>query len=467
MDEPSPTPLSPLDPPSRALGLDRALSPAAVMLLTFSALSPVMSVYIGGAGVLRMAGTGAALAFMLGGAVAAILALLFAELGSAFPRTGGPYPSITAVLGPMIGFPFVTLQILTTPAFMSFAALGLADYLRVLSPGLPAMPIVLASLLAASAIAVLQIRTGALVTGLFLAVEGLALALLIGVALAHPARSIVEVLAHPVLIKHGRLAATPWATIGLAVIGAAWASAGANWAMYFGEEMKDAERRIGGVIAWTGVIAGVLIAAPIVLLLASAADLKRVLSAEAPIAAYMAQAGGPLAAALMSVGVIVAIFNNMVAQSMGLARFLYSTGRDGMWPAPVNRVLSTLHPRLRSPVTATALLGVVAAALSLVGERVLLVFLSGDVFTTLLISLAVLVGRRKGVTGMRFRAPLHPLVPLFGIVLTVVFSYTDWIDKDAGRPSILVLSAVFGLSLLYYRLRRGRSGPATTVLPSP
>ena len=218
-------------------------------------------------------------------------------------------------------------------------------------------------------------------------------------------------------------------------------------------------------MAWTGVIAGVLIAAPIVLLLASAADLKRVLSAKAPIAAYMVQTGGPLAAALMSGGVIVAIFNNMVAQSMGLSRFLYSTGRDGMWPGPVNRVLSTLHPRLRSPVTATALLGVVAAVLSLVGERVLLVFLSGDVFTTLLISLAVLVGRRKGRTGMRFRAPLYPLIPLFGIVLTVVFSYTDWIDKDAGRPSILVLSAVFGLSLLYYRLRRGRSGPAIAVLP--
>ncbi len=459
MEEPSPAPLTPISAPSTSPGLDRALSPAAVMLLTFSALSPVMSVYIGGAGVLRMAGTGAALAFVLGAAVAAILALLFAELGSAFPRTGGPYPSITAVLGPRVGFPFVTLQILTTPAFMSFAALGLADYLRVLSPGLPAMPIVLVSLLGASAIAVLQIRTGALVTGVFLAVEGLALALLIGVALAHPARPVLEVLAHPVLLSGGRLAPTPWATIGLGVIGAAWASAGANWAMYFGEEMKDAERRIGGVIAWTGVIAGLLIAAPIVLLVASAADLKGVLSAEAPIAAYMAQTGGPVAAALVSAGVIVAIFNNMVAQSMGLSRFLYSTGRDGLWPGPVNRVLSTLHPRLRSPVAATALLGVVAAVLSLAGERVLLVFLSGDVFTTLLISLAVLAGRRRGATGMRFRAPLHPLIPLFGIALTAVFSYTDWIDRAAGRPSILVLTAVFGLSLLYYGWRTRRIGP--------
>ncbi len=459
MEEPSPAPLTPISAPSTSPGLDRALSPAAVMLLTFSALSPVMSVYIGGAGVLRMAGTGAALAFVLGAAVAAILALLFAELGSAFPRTGGPYPSITAVLGPRVGFPFVTLQILTTPAFMSFAALGLADYLRVLSPGLPAMPIVLVSLLGASAIAVLQIRTGALVTGVFLAVEGLALALLIGVALAHPARPVLEVLAHPVLLSGGRLAPTPWATIGLGVIGAAWASAGANWAMYFGEEMKDAERRIGGVIAWTGVIAGLLIAAPIVLLVASAADLRGVLSAEAPIAAYMAQTGGPVAAALVSAGVIVAIFNNMVAQSMGLSRFLYSTGRDGLWPGPVNRVLSTLHPRLRSPVAATALLGVVAAVLSLAGERVLLVFLSGDVFTTLLISLAVLAGRRRGVTGLRFRAPLHPLIPLFGIALTAVFSYTDWIDRAAGRPSILVLTAVFGLSLLYYGWRTRRIGP--------
>lgn len=70
-------------------GLRRVLSPVGVTLLTFSALSPVVSIYIGGNAVLHLAGAGAALAFLAGGVASAILTLLYAEIGAAFPRAGG------------------------------------------------------------------------------------------------------------------------------------------------------------------------------------------------------------------------------------------------------------------------------------------------------------------------------------------------------------------------------------------
>src|SRR5579862_440470 len=72
--------------------LNRVLSPAAVVLLTFSALSPVMSVYLAGDSLLHIAGTGAALAVIAGGLLIAFIALLWAELGAAFPSAGGLYP---------------------------------------------------------------------------------------------------------------------------------------------------------------------------------------------------------------------------------------------------------------------------------------------------------------------------------------------------------------------------------------
>ena len=65
--------------------LARVLSPFEVVLLTLSALSPVLSVFIGGNAVLHMAGTGAALAFLLGGLFNACFCLLYAEIGAAFP----------------------------------------------------------------------------------------------------------------------------------------------------------------------------------------------------------------------------------------------------------------------------------------------------------------------------------------------------------------------------------------------
>lgn len=88
---------------SPAPTLNRVLGPTGVMLLTFSALSPVSGVYLGGDAILHLAGSGAAIAFIVGGVISALLALIHAELGAAFPRAGGIYPGIGAVLGPPIG----------------------------------------------------------------------------------------------------------------------------------------------------------------------------------------------------------------------------------------------------------------------------------------------------------------------------------------------------------------------------
>jgi fructoselysine transporter len=225
--------------------------------------------------------------------------------------------------------------------------------------------------------------------------------------------------------------------------------------------MKDASRRIGRVIAWAGAIASLTIATPVLLMLLSAQDLPEILSAEAPIAAYLGATAGPLTAALVSVGVVAALFNNLIAAGMGLSRFIYATGRDGYWAGPINRVLAQLHPRLKSPLTATVLLCLASVLIALLGEKVILIVLAGeDVFNTFLISLAVLSGRRRGLVGANFRAPLHPLIPAFGLTLTVVFIWTDWLDADAGRPSIVLLSAVFLGAVAYYWLRLRRTMPA-------
>src|SRR6185437_746750 len=69
--------------------LHRKLNSFGVLLLTLSCLSPVLSIYGVGSDVLQHAGTGAAGLFMVGIAVAAIWAIVYAELGSAFPYRWG------------------------------------------------------------------------------------------------------------------------------------------------------------------------------------------------------------------------------------------------------------------------------------------------------------------------------------------------------------------------------------------
>jgi amino acid transporter len=439
------------------MGLNRALGPGGVMLLTLSALSPAASVYITGAGVLHLAGTGAGLAFLTGGVIAAVMGLLYAELGAAFPGAGGVYASLARVLGAAGAFPCIALQMVTGAPMMAFTAMGLADYVRVLAPGAPYLAIVWGSLVLACGLAALKIRTSAWITGVFLVVELVALTVVTAVALLHPARSLGAVIVHPVYLDHGVLAPVPWTALGLAMVAGVYACAGANWALFFGEEMHDAKRLLGRVTAWAGVVASVTIAAPVVLIVMSAPDLRAMLASEAPVAAFLAATGGHVAAAAVSVGVIAAIFNNQVALAMALARFMFATGRDGIWLGVVNRAFARLHAGWQSPVMATALLGAVSAVAVLLGERALLIIISGNVFEYMLMAAAVIVGRRRGSTGRVFRVALHPLVPCAAFAVVALFVVADWLDPEAGRPSILLLSAVFLASLAYCRLRlRGR-----------
>ncbi len=443
-------------------GLNRVLSPLAVVFLTFSGLSPVMSVYLAGDGLLHIAGVGAGLAVIVGGAIIALIALLYAEMGAAFPGAGGLYPSLTRVLGPATAFPTILLTLVAAGAATGFTALGFGEYLRVLFPALPLVPTVFTGLGAAALISILNIRTSALVTGLFLGVEFCALALLTGVAASHPVRPLGEVLAHPVVLTHGALAPASLTVLGLGLVSGVWVAGGANYALYFAEDMRE-PRAIGRVIAWVGVLAALLSATPILLMLCSARDLKVMLSSDTPIAAYLAATGGPTIAALVSAGVVAALFNSLIATVMIFARFIYATGRDGVWPSPVNRALDQLHPGLRTPWSATIVVVVLAGATSLLGDRAILILLSGDVSQYILLGFAIWIGRRSGATGRWFRAPLHPAIPAMSLVFGVFALAMDWLDPEAGRPSTLLLSGVFVFGLVYYAARLRNAGKAWTI----
>ena len=86
--------------PGAALGrLRRELSSFAVLLLTLSSLSPVVSVFGVGGDVLHQAGAAAAGLFGLGIIAALIWAVVYAELGSAYPYAGATMWASAPFLG--------------------------------------------------------------------------------------------------------------------------------------------------------------------------------------------------------------------------------------------------------------------------------------------------------------------------------------------------------------------------------
>ncbi len=72
----------------------------------------------------------------------------------------------------------------------------------------------------------------------------------------------------------------------------------------------------------------------------------------------------------------------------------------------------------------------------------------------------MLIGRLKGLTGREgyWRSPLFPLAPVAGLAMAAVFTVSDLLDKDAGRPSLILLGLVVLAAFIWSQLGLRRRG---------
>ena len=442
------------EPSSGAGQLHRQLTSFGALLLTLSCLSPVFSIYGIGADVLQHAGTGAAVLFLIGILAAVIWAVIYAELGSAYPYAGGDYVGVGTILGPWAGFASLTIWVTTGGPAIAFLCKIMAIYVNDLIPAASLNLVTFGSLAAAMGFALLAVRLSAIVTGIFLAIEMLAVLALIGAGFWHPVRSLGSVFAHPVVLgAAGSLVPVSLSAMALASITAAYATTGGNQAVAFGEELVEPHRNMGSVVLVAGLIGAVATALPIVAFAVGAKDLAAVLASATPLSAFIASIAGPIAGRALSAGVALAVFNALIAEFMFIARLFFSCGRDEIFHRRINTMLATVHQASGAPRVATLVVGVISAFCCLLNTHLLIVFSSGlTVYSLVLVSLAVLVGRRRRLTGQAgyWRSLLFPLAPILGLGLAVAFAVADLLDADAGRPSLLLLGILIVAGCLWY-----------------
>jgi amino acid transporter len=449
--------------------LHRKLASFGVLLLTLSCLSPVLSIYGVGSDVLLHAGTGAARMFICGIGVAVVWAVVYAELGSAYPYAGGDYVGVGSILGPWAGFASLTIWAVTAGPATAFLAKTIATYFSDVVPAAPPLIVTFCALGAAMAVALLAVRTSAFVTGIFLAIEGLAVLVLICAGLWHPVRSLTEVVLHPVTLgAAGTLGPVAIGAMALAGVSAAYATTGGNQAIAFGEELGEPHRNMGRVILLAGLIGALATAVPVIAVVIGAIDLPALQKSPAPFSTFFAAVAGTAAGHALSAAVIVAIFNALIAQIMFVARLFFSMGRDDIFHSSVNAILARVHRSSGSPRAATWAVGVISAACCLLDTHLLVVFISGlTVYSLGLVSIAVLVGRRRRLTGQPgyWRSPIFPLAPVLGLILAIGFGVADLLDADAGRPSLLLLGTaiIAGLVWHHFVLRKRANGWAPQV----
>jgi amino acid transporter len=444
---------SPAHDPPAAGSLKRVLGPVGVSLLTLSVLTPGASVLVSGVDVVHHAGTGAALAFLLGGLLTLLFTTSQAELGAAFPLAGGDYATVGNALGPRAGFMQFGLVVFTTPVFLALSAVGVSLYVRTLWPALSAPGIAIVAIVLSAGIAILNIRTGAKLTGTFLVIELGALALLAVLGLAHPVRSLSSVVIAPISLVSGSLATPTIAALVLAIVAASYSTAGAGQAIYFSEEMHD-PKSVGRLVMVIAVLTLLLEFLPVLGLVIGAGDLRGILAAESPFTAFIAERGSPLIATLVTLGIIAALFNAIVSGLTCYGRFLYSTGRDRIWSRPVNGALIRLHPRWESPWIATLVLAAFAAGCCILPLDAIVPLVSFAALAQwVFLSLACIAGRRKGTTGTSgcYRSPLFPLPQVLTLLAVAALTVLVWGDRLNGRPGVITVFVVILLSTLYHR----------------
>jgi len=444
--------------------LHRVLSPFGVLLLTLSCLSPVYSIYGIGSDILLRVGTGAAAVFIIGIGVAVVWAVVYAELASAYPYAGGDYVGVSAILGPWAGFASLTVWAVTAGPSNAFLARTIATYAGELMPTVSPLLVTFCALGGAIAVALLAVRTSAFVTGAFLSVEMLAVLVLIGAGLRHPVRGLADVVMHPMVLGgSGNWIPAGIGAMALAGVSAAYATTGGNQAIAFGEELVEPHRHMGRVILLAGLIGAFATAVPVIAVVIGAGDLSAILRSAAPFSAFVGAVAGPVAGHVLSAAIILAIFNALIAQIMFFARLFFSLGRDDIFTPALNAVLATVNHSSGAPKAATWVVGAISAGCCLLNDHTLIAFISGlTVYILMLVSLAVLIGRSRGMTGQPgcWRSWFFPLAPIMGLLVALTFGIADLLDREAGRPSILILGAMIGIGLLWYRfaVRRRHGG---------
>ncbi len=441
-------------------GLHRSMKILGTLLITLSAVSPASSVFIIIPGIVQTAGSGAFLSMIFAAIVGVFMSLVYAELASAFPLTGGEYAIVGRVVSPLAGFIVLGVNTLSSILIPAVFALGLSGYLTVLFPHLQVVSTAVVAVIIATLISTLNIRSNAVITGIFLVIEVLALVLLVVLGFVHVSRPITDLILHPVMLKGAGLVGAPIGVIGMGVTIAIFAYNGYGSAVYFGEEMHDATKKIGRAILMALGITVLCEIVPLTAVLMGTKDLKGLFGSSNMFGDFIASRSGSTINTIISLGIALAIFNAMIACILAAARMVFSTARDKVWPLGIDNLLVKTHSRFHSPYVSTLFCGVLAAGACFVNETALFVITgTGLIVIYAALCFAVILGRKHGTTGHgHYRMPFFPLAPIGALLMLLYVTYANWQDPVIGRPSLFTTLGVIIASAAYYYFVLRRKG---------
>jgi APA family basic amino acid/polyamine antiporter len=389
--------------------------------------------------------------WVLGGGIALIGALVYAELGARRPLAGGGYVYLREAYGRLPAFLYAwTLLLVIATGAIAAVAVTFANYAASLL-GMAAaarVPLAVGAIVLLSAINYAGVSPGAVTQNVFTLLKLAALAGLIATALLlEPAGFPSSATATP--------AASPVLAIAAALVPVLFAFGGWQQTNFIAEELIAPERNLPRAL-----IGGVIIVI-VVYLLANLAYLRTLgveglASSSAPAADAMRALLGQRGAALIAAGIAVSTFGFLNLVILVSPRVYQAMAADGLFfPS-----LARLHPRYRTPAAAIVFQAVWGIFLTITGSYADLLdyVVFGDWIFFAATASTIICFRARERRGLepgelRFRMPGYPAAPIL-FILAGIYVVAGSIASNPGNAVRGAALIALGIPVFWFWQRR-------------
>lgn len=393
-----------------------------------------------------LVGPAVILAFLLAGLQSLPNSLSYAELASSFPIAGGGYAYISLATRGVVPFSVGWVSWFSNMFYASLAAIGAAYSLQVFLPFLP-VPITAVGLIAIFTLIGVRGsqevgRTQVLLTGFLLG--SLILFVVLGLLLPGGFSWTTFNSEGGFFIYDGWL--ENMLTLLRAVTMVNVLFVGYEVIAQTAEEAKSPAKNIPRAIVGT-IFLCALVYVAVGFVAVGTLPVEMLGSSSTPLSDAASRFLGQWGALGLGLAGIVASVTSLNTALLGAARVALALGRDGYLPGFFARI----HPRLKTPVPAILVCGLVIAVAAIPADEVFLSYITNFGFMLLVFStnVSVILLRRKYPEQERpFRTPLYPITPILGclgIILVEVFT--------EPRAVVVGLGLIVA-GLIVYQLRR-------------
>ena len=349
------------------------------------------------------------LTWCIGGAIALLGAMLFAELASRRPSDGGFYAYVRDAFHPIIAFVYGwTLLLVAQSGGMAAGAVTFAIYV-VPALGLPISTSWLAVIVIAlfTLVNCFGVRSGALANHLFMGLNAVMIVVVCVLAALHPAAHTVATALPPVNIVGG---------FGLALVAVLFAYDGWHTASFSTAELRDPQRTLprGIVIGIVSVIALYLLANWAFL---HGLGLSALAKSETPATDLARTVFGNTGAGVVTALVAIATMSTLAQQILVSPRVYHQMAVDGTF----FRWLKHIDPRTRTPLIAIVLQGLTGAIVAASGRysQILNYVESVDFAFFGLAAIALFVFRKRDNNArVPYMLPWHPWSTLLFLIVS-------------------------------------------------